>query len=66
MRLSFKNDETKSGYPIFALQNGGWCAGSATGEDTYKRYGASTECVPDGKGGPLENQVYKIYNIRKY
>merc|ERR1719333_1569748 len=31
----------KLGYEIFALQNGGWCATSATAHDTYKKYGGA-------------------------
>ncbi|XP_078607291.1 uncharacterized protein LOC144879573 isoform X1 [Branchiostoma floridae x Branchiostoma japonicum] len=48
------------GFPVFALQNGGWCAGSADGLNTYDRYGPSTTCASDGEGGPRGNEVYKI------
>ncbi|XP_078616566.1 uncharacterized protein LOC144884896 isoform X2 [Branchiostoma floridae x Branchiostoma japonicum] len=48
------------GFPVFALQNGGWCAGSADGLNTYDRYGPSTTCASDGEGGPWGNEVYRI------
>nr|XP_026696273.1 uncharacterized protein LOC108951050 isoform X2 [Ciona intestinalis] len=47
-------------YKIFAVQNGGWCAGSANARSTYKKYGSSTACAADGEGGPGANQVYEI------
>ncbi|XP_078494022.1 uncharacterized protein LOC144749534 [Ciona intestinalis] len=47
-------------YEVFAVQDGGWCAGSADAKSTYKKYGRSTVCAADGKGGPLANQVYEI------
>ena len=51
-------------YIVFALQNGGWCVGSADAESTYKKYGPSSDCVHRGKGGFGANEVYKIQ--RKY
>ncbi|XP_019614540.1 PREDICTED: uncharacterized protein LOC109462428 isoform X1 [Branchiostoma belcheri] len=48
------------GYTYFALQNGGWCATSATAGKTYQKYGPSTTCRTDGEGGPWGNQVYQI------
>ena len=48
------------GYDVFGVQNGGWCASSATAESTYKKHGQSTACLSDGKGGPLANEVYEI------
>ena len=50
----------KRGYPAFALQDGGWCASSADVLETYKKYGNSTFCEADGKGGSWSNEVYKI------
>jgi len=47
------------GYPAFAVQNGGWCAGSSTALDTYKKYGSASNCA-GGKGGSWANDVYKI------
>ncbi|XP_078580869.1 uncharacterized protein LOC144864555 [Branchiostoma floridae x Branchiostoma japonicum] len=47
-------------FPVFAVQNGGWCAGSASGLNTFNKYGASTGCAKDGEGGSMANQVYKI------
>ncbi|XP_078579894.1 A disintegrin and metalloproteinase with thrombospondin motifs 20-like [Branchiostoma floridae x Branchiostoma japonicum] len=48
------------GFSVFAVQNGGWCAGSADGHDTYDKYGSSSACVADGEGGPYGNNVYQI------
>ena len=48
------------GYEIFAVQNGGQCFTSATAGDTYKKYGASTDCKDDGTGGSFCQEVYKI------
>ena len=50
----------KAGYSMFAVQNGGWCAASATAHQTYDKYGKSTACRPDGEGGGWANQVYVI------
>ena len=43
---------------MFAVQDGGWCASSATATETYDKYGKSTDCKPDGVGGPWANEVY--------
>ncbi|XP_035674439.1 uncharacterized protein LOC118414482 isoform X3 [Branchiostoma floridae] len=48
------------GYRAFAVQNGGWCAGSATAHKTYKKYGPYSTCQHDGEGGPWGNEVYLI------
>ena len=45
---------------MFAVQDGGWCAASATASSTYNKYGVSSACRQDGEGGPLANQVYVI------
>ena len=50
----------RAGYSMFAVQNGGWCAASASAPQTYKKYGKSTACKDDGEGGPWANQVYEI------
>ena len=50
----------RAGYSMFAVQNGGWCAASATAPQTYDKYGKSTACQADGEGGPFANQVYTI------
>ena len=55
-----------SGYHVFALQDGGWCGSSATAENTYKKFGESTDCPADGEGGPALNQVYKIHYISEF
>ena len=47
---------------IFALQNGGECLMGAAARGTYKRYGPSDDCLSNGEGGPLANQVYEIEN----
>ncbi|XP_035677116.1 uncharacterized protein LOC118416147 [Branchiostoma floridae] len=48
------------GFTVFAVQNGGWCAGSANGHTTYNKHGASTGCGADGEGGGMANEVYQI------
>jgi len=49
-----------AGYRMFAVQNGGWCAASASAPQTYDKYGKSTACKADGEGGPWANQVYEL------
>ena len=49
-------------HKIFAVQDGGQCFISSESEDSYKTYGTSTECLSDGEGGPLANDVYQIKN----
>ena len=53
------------GYSMFAVQNGGWCAASASTPQTYNKYGKSAACRADGEGGPWANQVYVIKGISK-
>ncbi|XP_019644481.1 PREDICTED: uncharacterized protein LOC109485364 [Branchiostoma belcheri] len=48
------------GMKIFALQNGGWCAGSPDENVNFKVYGPSTQCYIGGEGGPFSNHVYEI------
>ncbi|CAH1253114.1 PKD1L3 [Branchiostoma lanceolatum] len=48
-------------FTVFALQAGGWCAGSADGHTTYNKYGPSTACAADGEGGGWANEVYQIH-----
>ena len=50
----------RAGYGMFALQNGGQCAASATAPQTFDKYGKSAACKADGEGGPSANQVYLI------
>ena len=50
----------KRGFRVFAVQDGGWCASSATAVTTYAKYGKSTACKSDGEGGSWANQVYNI------
>ena len=56
----------RTGYGMFAIQNGGWCAASATAVKTFDEYGESEACGSDGEGGPLANQVYVIKGKLKY
>lgn len=52
---------TKSlGYKIFGVQDGGQCFISTLPDDSYKTYGTSNECLSDGEGGPMANDIYKI------
>ena len=60
MEMMFFSNVHTSGYRVFALQDGGWCASSPTAEDTYQKFGESQECLSDGEGGAAANQVYKI------
>ena len=48
----------RKGYSMFAIQNGGWCAASSTMQQTFDKYGKSTNCMIDGEGGPWANNVY--------
>ena len=48
------------GHSVFAVQDGGWCASSATARNTYKKNGASSACSDNGEGGALANEVYEI------
>ena len=50
----------KRGFHMFAIQDGGWCASSATAEKTFDKYGESSDCNVDGAGGPRANNVYII------
>ena len=43
----------RKGYSMFAVQNGGWCAASATAPQTFDKYGKSAACKADGDGGPF-------------
>ena len=45
-------------YHIFALQNGGWCAGME-GSIRYQKYGKSSNCK-NGRGGLWANDVYQV------
>ncbi|XP_068699027.1 uncharacterized protein [Montipora foliosa] len=53
----------RKGYKMFAVQHGGWCAASATADQTFDKYGGSAACGSDGEGGPWANQVYVIKEI---
>ena len=48
----------RRGFHMFALQHGGWCAASASAEQTFDKYGKSGNCENDGEGGPWANNVY--------
>jgi len=48
----------RKGYSMFAVQDGGWCAASATAPQTFDKYGKSAACKADGEGGPWASQVY--------
>ena len=50
----------RAGYRVFAVQDGGQCAASATALQSFHNYGKSTACKADGEGGPSANQVYLI------
>ena len=50
----------RKGYSMFAVQNGGWCAASATAPKTFDKYGKTHDCEDDGEGGPWANLVYSF------
>ena len=50
----------RRGYVMFAVQNGGQCAASATAFKTFDKYGTSTACGLYGEGGRWANEVYLI------
>ena len=45
---------------IFAVQNGGQCFGGPRAKVRFNKYGTSTQCPGNGRGGPWANQVYRI------
>ena len=49
----------KRGYRMFAIQDGGWCASSATARKTFNKYGKSDACR-QGEGGGWANNVYVL------
>ena len=50
----------RKGFNVFAIQDGGWCAASATAEETYGIYGRSTDCLRGGEGGHFASDVYVL------
>ena len=42
---------------MFAIQDGGWCASSATAGKTFNKYGKSDACR-QREGGDWANDVY--------
>ena len=48
------------GFNMFAIQNGRYCASSATGLKTYQMYGAATTCMDNGEGWTVLNEVYEV------
>ena len=51
------------GMKIFALQNGGWCAGTAIDGMEYMKYGVASTCKADGLGAHGASNVYKLYRV---
>ena len=50
----------RAGYSVFGVQDGGWCASSASASQTFDKYGQSNDCGADGEGGPWANHVYTV------
>ena len=50
----------RAGYSMFGVQDGGWCASSASAPQTFDKYGESNDCGADGEGGPWANHVYTV------
>ena len=55
----------KRGYAYFAIQDGGRCLSSLTAQETYSKYGLSSDCQ-DGKGGKMASDVYEVVMFSKY
>ena len=53
----------EKGYTVFAVQDGGQCFSSADAKNKYQKYGSSSACSSDGKGGPMANHVYEISKL---
>jgi len=51
---------------MFAVQDGGWCAGGVTAPQTFDKYWKSTACEVDSEGGAGSNQVYVIKGKPKH
>ena len=54
----------KRGFAYFALQDGGYCHSSLSAQDTYNKYGLSTDCKL-GKGGKMAIDVYEVIMFSK-
>jgi len=54
----------KRGFVYFAIQDGGRCLSSLTAQDTYSKYGLSSDCQ-SGKGGKMANDVYEVVMFSK-
>ena len=52
------------GYKVFAVQYGRECFTSLDAHQTYKKYGRSTACSTDGRGGDWAQNVYQISCIK--
>jgi len=48
------------GIKIFSLQANGWCAGTTSDDDGYKKYGPANNCPSSGLGGGWANNVYRL------
>ena len=51
------------GYKVFGLSYQGYCSSSDAAQDTYNKYGPSTNCKNHGKGGNAAMQVYRIVGM---
>ena len=51
------------GFEYFSVQHGGLCAGSATAQYTYDKYGATSGCV-SGRGAHAKNDVYRMFESK--
>ena len=54
------NYAAEKGYSVFAVQYNSQCFTSADAKDTYKKYGESTGCSADGRGGGWAQNVYNF------
>ncbi|KAK3699402.1 hypothetical protein QZH41_018563 [Actinostola sp. cb2023] len=49
----------KRGYKVFAIQNGGACFSGANADETFNKFGESSDCK-NGRGGMGANDVYRL------
>ncbi|XP_048589005.1 uncharacterized protein LOC5518116 isoform X2 [Nematostella vectensis] len=53
------NAASKHGYKVFAIQRGGVCLSGPHAEETFNKFGESSDCK-DGRGGKFANDVYRL------
>ena len=51
---------TDHGYSVFAVQYNTECFTAEDAQETYKIYGVSSVCDPNGRGGSWSQNVYEV------